>query len=195
MQDGDDIIDPKLSAQYRELADERAPESLNRAVLRVASKRYRLATHRRLAGRTIQACCLYRDGRTQPGGDPGVQRSGHPHAVIPDRRTGARCGQLRQPVFQDAGDTAAEQIREATSAANNAMQNSGSGDVLAEDMSAGSNPVTLLPEDFNCDSAQRRTMTTWWQCIQSLESRGASAAAEQELAELVATFPDFVKPD
>lgn len=194
MQDGDDIIDPKLSAQYRELADERAPESLNRAVLRVASKstgwrltgdwlaeRFKPAAYIVMVALSLAVILEFNEvGILTPSflteeQVPGADNSGS--------------------IFQDAGDTAAEQIREATSAANNAMQNSGSGDVLAEDMSAGSNPVTLLPEHFNCDSAQRRTMTTWWQCIQSLESRGASAAAEQELAELVATFPDFVKPD
>lgn len=97
--------------------------------------------------------------------------------------------------FQEAADTATEQFRDAEAAATSEMPNSGS----ATDSTMTGDPVTgsttLLPVDQRCSDNQRSTMATWWQCIESLESRGASEAAERELTALMRAFPGFVEPD
>jgi hypothetical protein len=51
----------------------------------------------------------------------------------------------------------------------------------------------LAGDDF-CTDEQRSESSTWWQCIDDLERRGLTQAAERELAALLSAFPGFERP-
>lgn len=187
-------VDPTLSGQYRRLADESVPGALDRAVLRTARNEarknttagwqpawFRPATTIAMIALSLALILEFNDA----------------NILTPPFLTGDQTLPLENPanVFRDAADVAAEQIREAEAAASSEMQNPGSDaeSTVATDPVIGE--TTLLPVDLRCSADQRATMATWWQCIESLESRGASTAAERELRALVTAFPGFVEPD
>ena len=55
--------------------------------------------------------------------------------------------------------------------------------------------ATQLPEEERCSEAQRSDTGTWWQCIEDLEQRGLTDAAEAELRALLAAYPAFPVPE
>lgn len=185
--------EPMVSAEYHSLATDRAPDELNQAVLHSSRKAlgrrpspgWRSAWLRPVASAAVIALSLtvileFNDvGNPQPTLTSGDEIN--PFGNSPD-------------VFREAVDNAAEQLREAEVAASRASQNSVPDEPPAMDSGANLEQTTLLPIDGGCNAAQRSTMTTWWQCIESLESRGASALAEQELAALLGSYPAFVEP-
>ena len=96
-------------------------------------------------------------------------------------------------VFREAANDAAAQVREAEAAARRTTQNSGSDTPLSMGAGSRSSQTTLLPAVPECNEAQRSSMATWWACIESLESSGATNLAEQELSALLRAFPGFVE--
>jgi hypothetical protein len=65
-------------------------------------------------------------------------------------------------------------------------------------MIAPNAPVTdagsQIAADDHCTDEQRSESSTWWQCIDDLERRGLTQAAERELAALLNAFPGFERP-
>jgi hypothetical protein len=189
-----DDVDPTLSARYRQLADESAPVSLDRAVLRsarhAASKNepagwqpewFKPAAFVTMLALSLAIVLELNETNilTSPFSPSGQ--------ILPANGTG-------NP-FEDAADAATRQIRDADAAAANEVTNPGPVIDSATDTDPVTSDVSLLPVDQRCSDEQRATVATWWQCIESLESRGASDAAEAELNELLSSFPGFVAPD
>jgi hypothetical protein len=182
-----------VAAEYHSLANEPAPDELNHAVLYASRKAldkrpsasWQSAWLRPLATVAVIALSLTvilefndannADSPLTAGGEI-IQLDNSPD------------------VFREAADNAAEQFREAEAAASRASQNSAANDPPATDSGANIDQTTLLSVDQGCDEVQRSTTGAWWKCIESLENRGASALAEQELAVLLRSYPAFVEP-
>jgi len=49
--------------------------------------------------------------------------------------------------------------------------------------------------DARCSDEQRMQPSTWWHCIEDLEKRNLSMAAERELQELLQQYPGFSVPE
>lgn len=110
---------------------------------------------------------------------PGVPATSHP----------ASAGALRDAALDtlEAVRTAGEEIA-GTSVA-------GSPDRATEDtVLRNEAAATIIPGDQSCSQEQRETASTWWQCIQSLESRGLTTSATRELEEMLVAFPSFTAP-
>ena len=56
-------------------------------------------------------------------------------------------------------------------------------------------PASRLPEDARCSESQRSDTSSWWRCIEDLEQRGLTTAAEAELQALLAAHPGFSVPE
>jgi hypothetical protein len=190
----DSNVDPTLSARYKQLADEAAPVALDRAILRsarhAASKEeatgWQPEWFKPAAFVTMLALGLAI-----------IIELDEANILTPPSLGGDQLLPAEGPAnpFEDAADAAARQIRDADTTAANEMPDDGPG----ADSNAGADPLarneTLLPVDQRCSDEQRATVATWWKCIESLESRGASDAAEEELSALFRAFPDFVAPE
>lgn len=184
-----DSVDPMVADEYHSLANEPAPDELNRAVLHASRKAldkrpsagWLSAWLRPVATVAVIALSLavileFNADSPLTGGGEIIQLDNAPD------------------VFREAADSAAEQFREAEATASRATQNSAANDPAATDSGTNIDQTTLLSDDRGCDEEQRSTTTTWWKCIESLENRGASTLAEQELAVLLRSYPAFVKP-
>ena len=189
-----DGVDPTISAQYRRLAADPAPDALNQAVLRAARREvrrnsngfwqsdwFRPTAFIAMVALSFALILEMNDANILPT-----------HYLTSEQ---TRPSGNRVNVFQDAADAAARQIRDAEESASTAIQNSGAEVPSSIDTKAAADQATLSPGDRNCDARQRSTMASWWQCIEALESGGASVAAERELTALMSAFPGFVIPE
>jgi len=183
-----DIVDPALSARYRQLADETAGDELGLAVLRTAREAvqadkpklwrtnwFRSFAFIALVGLSFSLLLQTNDNplNTMREIDPGS---------LPDHR------------FENAAEATAERIRDAKVAAATMQSKPAPAEDSGADFS-NSPANTNLPVDSQCNETDRLSSGSWWRCIQSLDARGASAAAETELVALLQSFPGFVAPD
>ncbi len=189
-----DDVDPKVSAQYRMSATEPAPDALNQAILRAA--RHEISRNSTALWRSdwfkpvaFVAMAVVSIGLILEMNDANIL----PAPLLPDKL--APSGENPANAFQDAADAVKRQIRDAEESASSASQNAGTEAPSLMDDRLNSDQAAFTPGDPDCDERQRNTVASWWQCIEALESRGASAAAERELAALMRTFPGFMKPD
>ncbi len=188
-----DDIDPLVSREYRKLASETVPGDLNQAVLNTARKAvgrrsssgWHTTWFRPIATGAVIALSL--------GLILEMNDSANPDTPVPDTGT-AQPVDNATDAFREAVDDAAEQIREAEATVNRTTQNAAPDASQAMESGADADRATLLPVDRGCDEEQRSTMAGWWNCVVSLEDRGAHGLAEQELAALLRTYPAFVEP-
>jgi hypothetical protein len=190
---GDGCVDSIVSAEYHSLAMDEAPGPLNRAVLHSSRKALgnRLSTHwqsawfRPVASAAVivlsLAVILEINDASNPESSSSLVEETIQLENSPD-------------IFREAAEGAAGQLRDAEAEASRAAQNSSQADVPATDTAMGNDQTTLLPVEQRCDVDQRSATASWWRCIESLENRGSSALAEQELAALLRTYPAFVEP-
>jgi len=182
-----DDIDQSYSARYKLLADESVSDELNQAVLRTAAEA--VGAGRKGLWQTnwlksfafIALVGLSFSLLLQTNDTPLDTMTESSPVSQPDSR------------FEDAGAATAARIRDAE-VAMGAMQNKPE---PAEESTTNPDSAAInanLPEDSACSETDRLDSGSWWRCIQSLERRGASAAAEQELVELLKSFPAFVQP-
>lgn len=194
----DSDVDAIVSAEYHRLATDLAPDDLNQAVLhssrRALGKRLsaRLqaanrqgAWFRPVASAAVIALSL---AVILEFNDAGNLQS----PLVPGDE--ARQFESSSDVFREAGENAAAQLREAEEAASRASQNSSPDESPTMTPAMENDQNTLLPVARGCDELQRTTTASWWQCIESLENRGARALAEQELTLLLRSYPAFVEP-
>ena len=100
-----------------------------------------------------------------------------------------------ESAFQDAAERSAGQFRQLDVAPEQSLPMPQREDAAATTDVAPGDAGSLLPSDDRCDDEQRRNSTTWWQCIQALEKRGLTEAAEQELQALLRAHPQFAAPE
>ena len=176
--------DARISELYRDIARERAPEHLDKAVLREAARaaqpRYsRLRLWTRPAAWAavvlISATLLLQVSQLQPPHDstvPAVEE-----AAIESLESAGRDDDM----FRQAEDMARIQ-----QGPNEAPQPAALRAVAAP-ASRSSAPA--------CDDDERAAPETWLRCILALEEAGMDEAAERERALLKEAFPDFEAAD
>lgn len=189
------VVDKFLSAQYQRLADETVPDSLDRMVLRAARNErtegqagrsrpaawFRQAAWVAVAALSVAVILEFNEANVFS-----------PPTGISDRVPPME-DRFRE--FLEAADIAAEQVRDAEAAAANATQNVGSSRESMPLEDHRSLETTLQPNNRECTSEQRAAVSSWWKCIGSLESLGATELAERELAALMGAFPGFAVPE
>lgn len=209
----DETVDPRVSAAYRELADERTPGHLDHAILNAARGAARPSWNRAIAWlrpaawvATIGVClaivieiALLPD--EEPAGVTPVAEDALPAAPTKPVRdaapqaaepTAARPAQklmrARSAERQERADEAESQER---------IEERGGRDMdlkyEAAPMQLQSAPAPAsadeLAEERYCDDTQTADPETWLECILELERQGLHSAAHLERERLVEAFP------
>lgn len=184
-------------AAYRAAADECTPAALDAAVLEAAraglgsSRRWRDAWFRPLAFAAMFVLSLtllqqFDDAGilSIPGDTNGIDGTVNDATPVPT------------DYFEEASRATAEQVRQLEDAAGQATPESPQPAVAdAVVPVAVTEPGSLLPAAERCNDEQRSETARWWRCIQALEKRGLTEAAEMELQALLKAFPAFAPPE
>ena len=186
------LPDDALSSAYRSFATETTPAALDDRVLDTARRHatlrpshgkrttwYRPVTFIATAGLSL-ALLIQLD-------QPGVVE---PTAITEDSAgiTAPAAGDA----FRDAAAVTAEQVRQ-LDATGNRSSSTGNPAMIAPNTPA-TDAGSRIAADDHCTDEQRSESSTWWQCIDDLERRGLTQAAERELAALLNAFPGFERP-
>lgn len=187
----DDTSDHAVSAQYRRIATESAPEHLHKAVLHNANRTDAPGLAKFWVGAWLRPTVVvavvglsialvfdlnYLDDASFPE----------------DNTAAAPTSMPADSPFDAAAAATIEQIRAADRAA---RLNPGSSESPSEEIvDQVSSEAGIQPGVAHCSEQQKMTSGLWWQCIQSLESRGNTAAATVELEALLTVFPAFELP-
>jgi hypothetical protein len=185
-------MDSRLSAAYRNLADEASPPRLDRRILDDAARAtrpsfWRDAWFRPVAfaatlGLSLALILQLSDSGMlgPPQQDPELNGS----YVAPGENP-----------MRDAAAVTAERIRQLEAEATTPSPET---PMPAASMSPTTSPGDLnsrLDADDRCSESQRADTGSWWRCIEDLEQRGLSGAAEAELQALLAAHPGFSAPE
>ena len=178
-----------VSAEYQATATERAPERLDRNVLRLAEKEATAASGTNWLTTRIRPLAFVVTAGLSLA--LLIQLSNTPLIETPPLDPGAEAPP--DNVFQDAARQTAEQIRQLDTNADNPMTTPGveMNPVQATERPAG---LSLLPVEDRCTDLDRAESGTWWECIRDLEKRGLSESAELELQALLNAHPQFSAP-
>jgi hypothetical protein len=181
----DDLRDELVTETYRDVAVEKTPEALDRAVLDTAGRQaqgskaspWRFAGYRPVAlAATIglSLALVLELSRMTALESP-------PLDDVPP---------VPADIFEAAGEqTAAEIDRLGTGMSPSAPPVSMETPAVATDTEP-----TLLPAEAQCSEDDRATPSQWWACIEDLEQRGLTTSAERELRALLQSYPTFTIP-
>lgn len=177
-------------ASYRSLPRETPPVELDAAVMTAATaavRRHRAGNRlhrwlRPLAFASVAALSIavVLQVSVQPPAGPGGPQQERIRGESPATRT----------PFEEAGDSVAEQVRQAEEFVNAPIN--GGADAAIPEMTPA---PPAASDNARCAEAEKASPGGWWRCIDALERAGKSAAAENELKRLLATFPQFVAPE
>jgi hypothetical protein len=184
-------------AAYRAAADERTPAALDAAVLEAAraglgsSRSWRDAWFRPLA---FAAMFVLSMTLLQQFDDAGILSV--PGGTIDIDGTVNDATPVSADYFEEASRATAEQIRQLEDAAGQATPEP-SPPAVADAVVpvAITKSGSLLPAADRCNDEQRSETARWWRCIEELEKRGLTEAAELELQALLEAFPAFAPPE
>lgn len=178
----------RVSELYRDIAQERAPERLDKAVLREAAsavqpRYWRLRLWTRPAAWAaivlISGTLLLQVSHLQPPQDSAVPQ-------VPDFDEQAAKHELLESADQDA-----DLFRQAEDMAR--MQQGPNEAPQPASLKAVSAEASRAPAPA-CDDAARASPESWRACILDLEEAGRDDDARRERALLEETFPDFEAP-
>jgi hypothetical protein len=181
----DDLRDVRVTETYRDVAVERTPEALDRAILDKASRQARSsrASPWRFAGYRPVALAA---------------TIGLSLALVLEL---SRMTALDIPALDDAPAVPAnifEAAGEQTAAEIDRLRTGMTPPAPPAPMEAPAvvtdTEPTLLPAEAQCSEDDRATPSQWWACIEDLEQRGLTASAERELRALLQTYPTFAIP-
>ncbi len=186
---------PGVSSLYRAVASEQAPEDINQAVMDRARREvhtnrifpWRDAWYRPVAFVATAGLCLALI----------LQMTEMDVPESPDTTIGIV--PVTGKLFQEAGEATQDQVRQLEVEASRSMTSPP--DKTAPDSVTTGIPTGIgdvgpnLPADDYCSDEQRAETATWWLCIEGLEKRGQTQAAERELQALLQIFPDFTGPE
>lgn len=181
----EDLRDERVSETYRDLAVEQTPDALNRAVLDAASQEdtdakaspWRLGSYRSIAlAATIglSLALVLELSRMSEFDTP-------PLDDVPT---------VPADVFEAAGEETAAEIERLGTGMSPPVPPA-SMDVAP---AVAVTEPSLLPAEDHCSEDDRATPSRWWACIEDLEQRGLTTAAERELQALLQAYPAFSKP-
>jgi hypothetical protein len=217
-----ETADPRVSAAYRDMANERSPEHLDHIILNAARAAARPRWNRALAWlrpaawvATIGVCLaivveiallpeperadlapVHEQAPAAPADEARRLEKIAPQAAEPARTT---------PVMKPSGGISADRQRPADEAevadrARATAQKSELDEDVAPASVLRSAPVAAstreLAAERYCDESQTADPNTWLECILELERRGLHDAARIERELLVETFPppELVRP-
>lgn len=211
----DETVDPRVSAAYRELADERTPGHLDHAVLNAARGAARPNWNRAIAWlrpaawvATIGVCLaivieIALLPEPEPGGLAPVAEDAVPGAPVKPVEEAAPQAAAPTPAPARSvqkltrGKSAERQERADEAESLNRIQQPGAQDA---DLKYEAAPLQLqsapapasadeLAEERYCDETQTANPESWLECILELERRGLHDAAHLERERLVEAFP------
>ena len=193
--DNDAGMDSRLSAAYRDLASEASPPRLDSRILDDAAR----ATRPTRSG-------IWRDGWFRPltfAATFGlslalVLQLSDSGLVGPQEQDTGLNGSYVAPgenPMRYAAAVTAERIRQLEAETTDPAPEPA---MPAAGMSPIRSPGDLnsrLDADDRCSESERADTGSWWRCIEDLEQRGLSGAAEAELRALLAAHPGFSAPE
>lgn len=184
-----------LSAAYRDLADETAPARLDARILAEAARTtgkprrrpWRDAWFRPLAfaatfGLSLALILQFSDSGLL--GPTPQEPAANGILVAPDENP-----------MRDAAAVTAERIRRLEAEATAPSPGTAVPATPMSPTASPGEPNTRLDGDDRCSESQRADTGSWWRCIEDLEQRGLSGAAEAELQALLAAHPGFSAPE
>ncbi len=219
----DGIGDPEISALYREIATERTPADLDRAVLKAAAVRPEPRTWNRWARPAAWAATIglslaivleqtvfnapavidpaeltnlpAPDGPAEANGDGAFTDSASATTLreSTDERAAAR---ERAPAISSEALAAPDtgMLEQAEERAR-LRQDANLPAGAARLRSVAAEAFDADDTGYFCDAGKRRSPESWLACILDLERRGLSDPARAEREALERTFPDFVLPE
>ena len=201
------MSEQRLSETYRELATERTPEHLDRAVLaeagRAARPRYsRLTTWTRpmawAATVLLSVALVLEITRTpepqlrevEPIGQSGDEPGRRQESVNEYRAPAPRADEQKPAALQS---TAKQQFAPESSDADvidraEEMMRTRAADVSADAAFATTGSARMEPA---CDEEAIATAESWLKCIEALEAAGFTEKASEQRERLAAAFPEF----
>lgn len=209
----DETVDPRVSAAYRELADECTPEHLDHAILNAARGAARPSWNRAIAWlrpaawvATIGVClAIVIEIALLPEHEPAG-----PAPVAEDALPGAATKSLEKATpraAEPAAARSAEKLSRGTSEdrqgrsdeaeAMNRMQDVDAQEAIIKEetgrlqMQSAPAPASAdeVAEERYCDETQTADPESWLECILELERQGLHEAAHLERERLVEAFP------
>jgi len=187
--------DEALTAAYRGLASESPPARLDAMVLREAAKPLRPAgggfwrdawfrpvTFVATLGLSLALILQLSDSGLL---GPATDDMGPDSVVAP----------LNEEVMRDAAAVTAEQIRRAQPETTLTVPQAPISPPAARAVREPADVASQLPAEERCSEEQRSDSGSWWRCIEELEARGLTDAAEAELRALLAAHPGFAVPE
>jgi hypothetical protein len=187
--------DETVTAAYRNLASESSPARLDAIILRDAAKPlrsgnggfwgdawFRPVTFVATLGLSLALILQLSDsGLLTPSADN----------IVTD---GSFAPPGEDPM-RDAAAVTAEQVRRIEAETVVTVPQAPMSRPAAPAVNEPTGVATQLPVEERCSEAQRSDTGTWWQCIEDLEKRGLTDAAEAELRALLAAHPGFPVPE
>jgi hypothetical protein len=186
--------DETVTTAYRELAQETVPANIDSAVFRAASAPlqrgagrfwsdawFRPVTFAATLGLSMALLLqLSESGLLGPAGDD-----------VGADRVPATVG---EDALRDAAEATSRQIRRIEAENADTMQPDGTPAAAVPAASAPEQAGSRLPAEDSCSEDERADTGSWWRCIEDLERRGLSDAAETELRALLSKHPGFSVP-
>jgi type II secretory pathway component PulM len=206
--------DDSVSTAYRDLAQERTPEHLDRKILAMAAKSAQQPSYSRwirwarpVAWAATIVLCLaitlelaWQPAVQTPAGSPSttlpqLQKQEASQQVHGPAPTAARPdadkadAELQQEVAESIANTdAAEKAGVARSASMQAVES------VASDAPAAAARSRSIADSPVCPENRRSSAESWFECILELREAGEHSVAEREQQLLIDTFPDFKTP-
>ena len=214
----DEAGDPRVSAAYREMADERTPEHLDHIVLNAARSAARPRRNRAVAWlrpaawvATIGVClAIVIEISLPPDPEPADFDSAPPAATPPAAPSPAAASRFEKTAERPAEPAAAQsvqkparapaptpEVRSDEAGATDRVREMQRQENQQEDMAPAtflySAPVTSVAEDAlterYCDDTATADPESWLECILDLERQGLHEAARLERERLAQAFP------
>jgi hypothetical protein len=214
----DEPGDPRVSAAYREMADERPPEHLDHVILNAARSTAEPRWNKAVAWlrpaawvATIGVClAIIIEISLLPDPEPADFDSAVPAAVPPAATSPAAVDRLEKAAPRDAEPAAAKSVqkparlpseyspgRSDEAEVPNRVRELRQQEALQEDTAPSTllrgAPATSLAEEAvterYCDETATADPNTWLECILELERQGLHEAARLERERLALTFP------
>lgn len=193
--DSERVDDTTLGEHYRAIADESAPERLDRAVLKAARRAnvssvslfgpagwYRPAAF----AATLVLGIFILLQLTEIGIlQPITSDAPDPSGATVDETVPVRS-------FPEAAEREAARIRSLTESRDNTRTESPDAAMMVP---AERTPAPDRDASDGCSEAEESTAGSWYQCIQALEDAGLSQIAEREMNELLQAYPRFALPE
>ncbi|MGI9202816.1 MAG: hypothetical protein ACR2Q3_02330 [Woeseiaceae bacterium] len=181
-----------VAALYKQIANEQAPDELNRLVLQEATTEVRNTNKQALSWlrpAVLAATLALSVALVLQVGDMGATKS------IPRNLESPATSGQDETVFDAAAAAGMEQLREAESAVrttpgvSESESESESPFAPRIEVDPKPSPDSEMIDNQGCSVDQRSSTVTWLECIQALEKRGLTDLATRELEALFAANP------